>query len=63
MALNFACSVAPMVQLHKDGATATAAADLTLLVKTDTGPSPVACIGMVRETVVYLRCIGVKGYH
>ena len=49
MALNFACSVAPLVQLNKDGATATAAADLTLLVKTDTGPLPVACIGMVSK--------------
>lgn len=64
MALNFACSVAPMVQLNKDGATASAAADLTLLVKTDTGPLPVACIGMVSKgNCGLLRCIGVKEYY
>jgi hypothetical protein len=47
MALNFACSEAPTVQLQTDGATVNAAAELTLLVKTDGQSLPVACISLV----------------
>ena len=57
MALNFACSAAPTVQLQKDGATVNAVAELTLLVKTDEQPVPVACISLVSCTSRYCRLI------
>lgn len=47
MALDFACSTPPTVQLQRDGATANAMAELILLVKTDEKPLPVACISLV----------------
>ena len=47
MALAFACSGPPTVQLQTDGVTANAAAELNLLVKTDGKSVPVACISMV----------------
>lgn len=47
MALHFGCSAAPTVQLQKDGPTANAAAEVILLVETDSGSVAVACISMV----------------
>jgi len=47
MALNFACSAAPTVQLQVDGATVNAVAELTLMVNTDEQNLPVACISLV----------------
>ncbi|KAG0582311.1 hypothetical protein KC19_3G050700 [Ceratodon purpureus] len=46
MALAFACSGPPTVQLQTDGVTANAAAELNLLVKTDGKSLPVACISL-----------------
>ncbi|CAM6027186.1 unnamed protein product [Sphagnum balticum] len=46
MALDFSVSGAPQVDFTKDGANALAAADLTILVKTDNGSVPVACLSM-----------------
>jgi hypothetical protein len=46
MALDFGCSKAPSVQLQTDGVTTNAAAELTLLVKSDGEELPVACISL-----------------
>jgi lipopolysaccharide-binding protein len=46
MALDFSVSGAPQVDFTEDGANALAAADLTILVKTDNGSVPVACLSM-----------------
>lgn len=51
MALAFACSGPPTVQLQTDGVTANAAAELNLLVKTDGKSLPVACISLVSSTM------------
>ena len=51
MALAFACSGPPTVQLQTDGVTANAAAELNLLVKTDGKSLPVACISLVSPTM------------
>jgi lipopolysaccharide-binding protein len=54
MALDFSVSGAPQVDFTKDGANALAAADLTILVKTDNGSVPVACLSMVGVPVILL---------
>lgn len=50
MALGFASSAPPTVQLKTDGVTANAVADLTLSVKTEGKSLPVACISLVSST-------------
>jgi len=47
MALDFACSKAPSVQLEKDGVTTNAVAEVILVVKSDGESRPVACIALV----------------
>jgi lipopolysaccharide-binding protein len=47
MALDFSVSSAPQVELSKDGAKAFAGADMTIIVKTNNGSVPVACLSMV----------------
>ncbi len=54
MALDFSVSGAPQVDFTKDGANALAAADLTILVKTDNGSVPVACLCMVGVPLILL---------
>ncbi|KAH9555834.1 hypothetical protein CY35_08G137300 [Sphagnum magellanicum] len=46
MALDFSVSSAPQVELSKDGAKAFAGADMTIIVKTNNGSVPVACLSM-----------------
>lgn len=58
MALNFACSEAPTVQLQTDGATVNAAAELTLLVKTDGQSLPVACISLALSMDAIVNVVG-----
>jgi lipopolysaccharide-binding protein len=57
--LDFACSAAPSVQLQRDGITANAAADLTLLVKPG-GQQwlPVACISLALSMDAVVNVVG-----
>ncbi|XP_024362697.1 putative BPI/LBP family protein At1g04970 [Physcomitrium patens] len=58
MALDFACSTPPTVQLQRDGATANAMAELILLVKTDEKPLPVACISLALSMDAVVNVVG-----
>jgi hypothetical protein len=54
MALNFSVSDAPQVELTRNGAKALAAAEMTVLVKTNTDFVPVACLSMVGVPLILL---------
>uniref|UniRef100_A0A7I4EBQ8 Lipid-binding serum glycoprotein C-terminal domain-containing protein n=1 Tax=Physcomitrium patens TaxID=3218 RepID=A0A7I4EBQ8_PHYPA len=58
MALGFASSAPPTVQLKTDGVTANAVADLTLSVKTEGKSLPVACISLALSMDAIFNVVG-----